>query len=352
MRTAIIGYGLAGRIFHGRLLASTAGVEVVAVVTQSPERRAQVQEDFPDTPCFDAVPTMLQKTRPELAVIASATAAHPADALACVTAGVPVVVDKPLASTAVEAARVVEAARTAGVPMTVFQNRRYDADMLTLRRLLDAGELGRLLRFESRFERWRPVPDMTRWRERADPAQGGGVLLDLGSHLVDQACLLLGPVDSVYAEVDTARDPAAGAAAAAPAGAGADDDVFLALRHTGGGYSHLRCGAVTAAPGPRLRVLGTAGALVVEELDGQEAALRDGRSPGAAAVQTMSLVRGAEREPVPPEPGGWDGFYPAVFAALRGGTPMPVDPEDAVGVLRILDAARLSAREHRVVAPD
>ncbi|MBO0867196.1 MAG: Gfo/Idh/MocA family oxidoreductase [Micromonosporaceae bacterium] len=349
MRTAIIGYGLAGRIFHGRLLASTPGVEVVAVVTQSPERRAQVHEDFPGTPCFDGVPTMLQTTQPELAVVASATAAHAGDALSCVTAGVPVVVDKPLAPTAAQAATVVEAARAAGVPLTVFQNRRYDADMLTLHRLLATGELGRVTRFESRFERWRPVPDLTRWRERADPAQGAGVLLDLGSHLVDQACLLLGPVGAVYAEVD-ARRSAPRDGTPGPA-SGADDDVFLALRHTGGGYSHLWCGSVTAAAGPRLRVLGTTGALVVEELDGQEAALRDGRSPAAAAAQTMNLVRGAQREAVRPEPGGWDRFYPEVLAALGAGTPMPVDPEDAVRVLRILDAARVSARENRLVAP-
>jgi scyllo-inositol 2-dehydrogenase (NADP+) len=336
MRTAIIGYGLAGRVFHGSLLASTPGVEVVAVVTRNPDRRAQVAGDFPSASCFDAVDTMLKTARPELCVVASATAAHPGDATACVAAGVPVVVDKPLAATVGQAAGLVEAAGRAGVPLTVFQNRRWDADVLTLRRLLADGALGRVLRFESRFERWRPDLDPDKWREQAPAAQGGGVLLDLGAHLVDQAYTLFGPVRSVYAEVDSRRG-------------GADDDVFLALTHADGTYAQLWCGALCAAPGPRLRVLGDRAALLVRELDGQEAALRAGIPPGQAVPQDIRLVHGAEGEPVAPEPGGWAGFYPAVVEALRTHTPLPVDARDAVAVLRILEAARASAAQRRLV---
>ncbi|MEN3306716.1 MAG: scyllo-inositol 2-dehydrogenase [Micromonosporaceae bacterium] len=336
MRVGIVGYGLAGRVFHGRLLAGTAGVDVVAIVTRDPARRAAAATDFPAAACFADVAAMLSGVPLDLAVVASATAAHAANAVACLTAGVPVVVDKPLAPTAAEAAEVVAAAARAGVPLTVFQNRRYDADIRTLRRLLADGHLGTVPRFESRFERWRPQPDLTRWRERASAAEGGGVLLDLGSHLADQAYALFGPVRSVYAELDARRG-------------GADDDAFLALTHEEGTRSHLWCGAVTAAPGPRLRVLGSRAALVVDELDRQEAALRAGSAPGKAVAQPMRLVRGAEVEPVVPEPGAWDGFYPAVLAALRDGTPMPVDPADAVAVLRILDAARESAATGEVV---
>jgi predicted dehydrogenase len=233
----------------------------------------------------------------------------------------------------------VAAAARGGVPLTVFQNRRYDADFLTLRRLLADGVLGRIQRYESRFERFRPEPDPTKWRERVPAAEGGGTLLDLGSHLVDQAYTLLGPVRSVYAELDVRRG-------------GADDDAFIALRHVDVGYSHLWCSAVTAAPGPRLRVLGSRAALLVSDLDGQEDALRAGRSPDAATPQTMRLVRGAQSEPVTPEPGAWSSFYPAVIAALRDGAPMPVDPADAVAVLRILDAARESAATARIVPLD
>jgi predicted dehydrogenase len=145
-------------------------------------------------------------------------------------------------------------------------------------------------------------------------------------------------VRSVYAEVDARRG-------------GADDDAFLALTHETGTRSHLWCAAVTAAPGPRLRVLGSRAALVVDDLDGQEAALRAGAAPGTAVAQAMRLVRGEQTDPVVPEPGAWEAFYPSVLAALRDGTPMPVDPADAVRVLEILDAARESAATGRVVVP-
>jgi predicted dehydrogenase len=164
------------------------------------------------------------------------------------------------------------------------------------------------------------------------------VLLDLGSHLVDQAYVLFGPVRSIYAELAAWRG-------------GADDDAFLALTHEDGTRSHLWCGAVTPTEGPRLRVQGSRAALVVDGLDGQEAALRAGAPPAGAVPQTMRLVRGEETERVAPEPGGWDTFYPAVLAALRDRLPMPVAPADAVAVLRLLDAARESAATGRVVVP-
>ena len=150
--------------------------------------------------------------------------------------------------------------------MTVFQNRRYDSDQRTLRRLLDSGELGDVLRYESRFERWRPTLTAGKWRETTPASEGGGSLLDLGSHVVDQAITLFGPVSHVYGEVDARRG-------------GADDDAFLALQHVSGVRSHLWVSSVAAAPGPRLRVLGTEAAYVIDDLDGQEEALRAGRMP-------------------------------------------------------------------------
>jgi predicted dehydrogenase len=333
MRVGIIGYGLAGRVFHGRLLAATEGARVVAIVTRNPARRAEARTDFPDIAFFDNAEQMITDVPLDLAVVANVNAAHVPTALACLAAGVAVVVDKPLAPTADEGARLVAAAAQAGVALTVFQNRRWDCDQLTLRGLIAEGRLGQVLRYESRFERWRPELTPGKWREQAGPAEGGGLLLDLGSHLVDQAVTLFGPVTSVYAEIAAYRG-------------GADDDVFLALAHASGTRSHLWCGALTAAPGPRLRVLGSVAGLVVDELDGQEEALRTGRP---VVPQTGRLVRGDVIEPVSPEPGRWDAFYPAVRDALRAGRPMPVDPADAVYALRILDAARVSVAGQRVV---
>jgi predicted dehydrogenase len=338
MRVGIIGYGVAGRIFHGRLLAATApAAEVAAVVTRNPQRRTEVAADFPRAACRDSVPQMLAEDRLDLAVVATPTATHAEVAIACLRAGVPVVVDKPMALGAHEVQRILDAAQATGTPLTVFQNRRWDSDFLTLLRLLSGGELGRVVRFESRFERWRPDPSPGRWREEQPPERGGGSLLDLGSHLADQAIQLFGPVLAVYAEVAARR------------GTPADDDVFVSLRHTGDVHSHLSCGNLAGAPGPRLRVLGTLGAFVVRDLDGQEDALRRGLPPVRAVTPAGRLCRGEEVQDVPPVRGEWDGFYPAVLAALRGKGPMPVDPADAVHVLAVLEAARASARSGRIV---
>jgi predicted dehydrogenase len=231
------------------------------------------------------------------------------------------------------------------VLLTVFHNRRWDSDQLTLRRLIAQDALGSVVRYESRFERWRPELDESKWRENVAPAHGGGVLLDLGSHLVDQALTLFGPVSHVYAEVDSRR------------GAAADDDVFIALHHACGTISHLHASAVTPAVGPRLRVQGTTAGFLVSALDPQEAALRSGVRPDTVAAwgvppewERGRLVAGDRSVPVPPEPGDWPRFYALLRDALAGGGPPPVDPQDAIETLRVLDAARVAARDRSIVA--
>ena len=238
----------------------------------------------------------------------------------------------------------MEQADRAGVMLTVFQNRRWDTDQLTLRRLIEEDALGEVTRYESRFERWRPTVDQTKPREVLAPEEGGGVLLDLGVHLVDQALVLFGSVTEVYAEIDSRR------------GAPAEDDVFLALRHASGTISHLHASAVTPSPGPRLRVQGTNGAFLVPHLDPQEAALRAGARPDTVDEWGKPeewdygrLIAGERSVPVPPEPGDWRRFYTLLRDALRSGGPPPVDPRDAVETLRVLEAARRATREQRLV---
>jgi scyllo-inositol 2-dehydrogenase (NADP+) len=342
----VIGYGLAGSAFHAPLISSTAGLSLATVVTSDPTRREQALRDHPGVqvlPTADAL--WLRAGDHDLVVIAAANDAHVALARRAVDAGLAVVVDKPLAPTAAEAQAIVEHAAARGVLLTVFHNRRWDSDFLTLRRLVADGTLGDVVRLESRFERWRPQLRPGAWRETASPAAGGGVLLDLGTHLVDQALVLLGPPTHVHGEIDRRR------------GTGGDDDAFVALRHGAGSYSHLWVSAVAAAPGPRLRVLGSRAAFVVAELDGQEEALRSGRWPDDPApwgVEPRSrwgrLVRGDEGEPVESERGDWPSFYRALVRALREGGPPPVDPADAVATLAVLDAARRSAAERDLVA--
>src|SRR5215218_2857476 len=193
VRVGLVGYGSAGRGIHAPLLRE-AGLEVRIVVTSDPGRRRQLAEELPDARPVDTLESLLTHAdEVDLVVLASPSGVHVDQAVATVDAGLPVVVDKPLATDAAGARQVVEHAERAGVLLTVFQNRRWDAEQLTLRALLDEGRLGDVFRFERRWERWRPQPK-NRWRENVTSAEGGGLLLDLQSHLVDSAVQLFGPV--------------------------------------------------------------------------------------------------------------------------------------------------------------
>ncbi len=344
MRAAIIGYGLSGRFFHAPLIAATEGLDVAGVLTTSALRREQAAAEHPRVQPVSDLRELWSEIAPDLVVVATPNRSHTPIALAAIERGIPVVVDKPLAVTADEAEVLVARAREAGVMLTVFQNRRWDTDQLTLRRLIAEGALGRIVRYESRFERWRPEADRSKWRETEAPERGGGVLLDLGSHLVDQTLTLFGSVTNVYAEIDARR------------GTSAEDDVFIALRHASGTVSHLHASAVTPSPGPRLRVQGSAAAFLVSGLDPQEAALRSGARPDTMARwgepeewERGRLVAGEQSVPVPAQPGAWPRFYALLRDALLSGGPPPVAPEDAVASLRVLEAARRASDARSVV---
>ena len=346
LRAAIIGYGLAGRFFHAPLIAATEGLVVASVVTSSQERQAQAAREHPEARILSGPAELWERAEDhDLVAVATPNATHAPLAGEAIDRGLSVVVDKPVALTFGEAEALVSRSERASRLLTVFQNRRWDSDQLTLARLLAEDRLGTVLRYESRFERWRPSASAESWRDSTSPARGGGQLLDLGTHLVDQTLVLFGPVTHVYAEVDARR------------GAPSDDDAFVALRHADGVISHLRASAITAAPGPRLRVLGTQAAFVVQELDGQEDALRAGARPdevpdwGSEPESRWGrLVSGEESTPVPSERGDWPRFYALLVRALRDGDPPPVDPRDAVATLRVIEAARRSAERREVVA--
>lgn len=192
LRVGLVGYGLAGSVFHAPLIAATDGLVLDTVVTSDEERRAQARAEFPGVR-FAASPQELWERADELGliVIASPNRTHVPIATAALEAGLPVVVDKPIAGTAAEARGLAALAEERGLLLSVFQNRRWDNDFRTLARLLADGELGEVQRFESRFERWRPQPKGG-WRESGDPQEIGGLLYDLGSHVVDQALTLFG----------------------------------------------------------------------------------------------------------------------------------------------------------------
>lgn len=335
LRAALVGYGLAGRVIHRPLLVAEPGTTVTHVVAADPERRAQAAADLPGARLLaDAEELWSSAQEFDIVVVAAPNPVHVALALTALDLGKATVVDKPLALTAGDAQRLVDRARERDVPLSAFHNRRWDSDTLTARRLLAEGRLGEVVRLESRFARFRPEP-VRRWRE--DAAAGGGVLLDLGTHVVDQALHLLGPAVDVYAEVDVRR-----------AGGRADDDVFLALTHASGARSHLWCSMAAPAALPRLVLQGSRAGWAKEGLDGQEDAQRHGRALPAEPDGRLWDTGGEHAHPS--EQGDWAAYYRELVAAVTTGAPVPVDAADAVRVLQVLDAARVSAHERTVVA--
>ena len=343
-RVGLIGYGLAGQVFHAPLIQATAGLELSAIVTSDPGRQEDARRVYPGARIVDTPAQLWEHASSlDLAVVASPNRTHVPLALAALAAGLHAVVDKPLAPTPAEALQLIDEAKRRKRILTVFHNRRWDGDFLTIRRLLSEGALGAPLRFESRFERWRPVPKPG-WREQGSPEEAGGLLYDLGSHLIDQALVLFGPASHVYAELDRRRPLVE-----------VDDDAFVAITHTSGVRSHLFMSAVAAQPGPRFRLLGSEAAYVKYGLDVQEAALRSDRGLGGTGYGEDprdawgQLGHGDETRPVPTETGGYQRFYEGVVNALRTCGPPPVDPADAVAGLEVIEAARQSAVEGKVI---
>jgi predicted dehydrogenase len=336
VRFGLVGYGFGGRYFHAPLLAAAPEVDFVGVVTTSPERRDLVAREHPGAAVFDSLEALVAAGAEAVAVSTPADT-HSALTDRALDLGLAVVCDKPFALDADAALASVERAERLGLPLSPYQNRRWDSDFLTVRALVDGGRLGTVTRFESRFERFSPEP--------GPPAAGGGTLRDFGSHLVDQALVLLGPVAAVYAETHVNAH-------------GLDDDFFVALTHVDGARSHLWGSWRQGAPGDRFRVAGTEGAYVVGgPMDGQEAALLAGRTPATEGADWGAepesrwgrLSHGDVGQVVPTLNGTWSTFYPAFAAAVRGKGDVPVPARDAVETARVLDAARRSATEGAVV---
>ncbi|WP_035834062.1 Gfo/Idh/MocA family protein [Jonesia quinghaiensis] len=329
-RAALTGYGMAGRQIHTPLLQE-AGWNVTAVVTNNTDRANQARDDWGAPQILSTVEELISRRDDyDVVIIVSPSATHHDQATQLIEAGIPVIVDKPLAVGTQAAQSIVDAASRHNVPLTVFQNRRWDREQLTLRHLVDTHQLGDIHTFERRWERWRPEPK-NRWKEN-DPASGG-LLHDLGAHLVDSAVQLFGPVGSVHATVRSLTTPA-------------NDDVFLTLTHENGVVSRLQAGALVGAPGPRTRVLGSRGAYCVTQFEGEATPFSD---PVVLTEQHEGwMSRGNETVPVPAASGNHADFYRESQQWLAGDRSAPVDPQDAVYTAHILDLAQTSA-DHNTV---
>lgn len=344
----LLGFGLGGRVFHAPLVEATPGLSLDGIVTSNPDRRQAAQAAYPRAAVYLTADEALSAGH-DLAIVSTANASHVPHASAAVEAGLHVVLDKPIAPSAAEAERLRLLAAERERLIIPFQNRRWDSDFLTARRVADEATIGRVHRFESRLQRMRVVPKVG-WRNSTDPRDMGGMLYDLGAHVVDQALQLMGPVTSVFASARSVR-----------VAAGVDDDVVLHLTHLDGAVSMLVVSQVSAFGEPRMTLYGTRGGLLISASDSQEAALVAGRSPldpgwGVEPAGSEALLRlhddaSASTDVMTPlESGDWPAFYVGVEAALRGVADVPVLIEDAVQSLRVLDAARESAAEARVVS--
>ena len=348
LRVALIGFGLGGRAFHAPLIAATSGLRLATIVTSNPERRAEAGRAFPGAHLAESVEWVWANAdQHDLVVITTPNRSHVPLARAAIAAGIAVVVDKPMAATSAEARDLVAEARRRQVPLTAYHNRRWDGELLTTQKLIASGELGTVTRFESRLDRWRPTRMAAVWRESGAPEDAGGILYDLGPHLIDQARVLFGPVTQLYAELDRRRE-----------GALVEDDVFIALEHASGVHSHLWTSSVAAQIGARLRVMGTKAAYTKQSADVQEALLRAGGGPASPGfgedpeAQWGLLGAGTEVRAVRTERGNYQIFYELTVPWLRDGAPPPVNPDDAVVVLDLIEAARASSAEGRVIEFD
>ena len=338
MRLAVVGFGLSGSVFHAPLITACAGAELALIVTGNPERQAQAHASHPSVPVVSTVDELFTRTDEfDVLVVATANSQHVPLALRALDGGLHVIIEKPMAGTRGDAEQIFNRAESVGRQVHVFQNRRWDSDFLTVERIVADGELGQVHRFQSAFERFRPETQ-PRWRDIGSAAELPGLLYDLGSHVVDQALILWGPAERVYASARTLRAPHL-----------ANDDTVITIEHANGVISELAVSALAAHLAPRFRVLGNEAAITIDGLDEQEALLRNGQIPTddtwGATERIVRFHHGDERsESRSLERGRWDLFYPAVASAIAGLSDPPVSSGSVIATVTLLEQAVLSAQ--------
>jgi len=354
VRVALVGYGNAGRIFHAPLVSGMPGLALRCIVSSKPET---VAGDWPAVPVVATPQQAFADPEIDLVVIATSNQSHHPLAKEALLAGKHVVVDKPFTVTLAQAEDLLAVARAQERVLTVFQNRRWDADFLALRQVLASGKLGRIVHFESHFDRYRPdVP--SRWRD--DDLPGSGLWFDLGAHVVDQALQLFGCPEDLQLDLALQRDGAR------------TNDYFHAQLRYGSRDPGLRVilhgSALVPALGPRFTVHGTLGSFVKHGLDTQEDALKAGGRPqwnGQGGTlgdwgrdplvgEVVRHVDGqAKAEPAPDVAGNYLAFYAQLLAHLRGQAPVPVKATEVHQLMALLSRGEASARHgHRVSTAD
>lgn len=340
VRIGLVGYGVGGRWFHAPYIDAASGVDLVGVVTRSPAKFSDLQRERPGMPVYASQGDML-RAGVDAVVITTPPETRNALVREAIAAGVHVVADKPFAPDASAAAELGALADAAGVRLSVFHQRRRDADIMTLKGVLESGVLGDIWRFNSVYDLDEP--------QGLEAGPQGGLLRDLGSHLVDQALWLFGPVERVSAHLDWVDLPEG------PTDAG----FALRLDHVSGTATFLSASKLNRVVRRHLELLSARGAYLATSADAQTAAIKAGRRPKDEPASWGfeprehwgRLVTEAGQTLIPSVQGNYSDYYTDFARAVADGTQVPVPVSDAIAVLAVLDAARTSALENRVVVP-
>jgi len=347
IRVGLVGFGMAGKVFHAPMITAVEGLELAAVVERN-SRNAEAE--YPEVTTHTSLDEMLEDASLELIVVATPNTLHVPQAEQALKAGRHVVVDKPVAITSAEIAGLMKVANDSGKMLIPFHNRRWDSDFQTLQKIVAGGQLGRIVAVESTFDRWRQLPKLETWRDKGGP--GTGILLDLGTHLADQALHLFGLPEAVSAEVLVERDTAV-----------ANDSFTIRLYYPRNVVT-LSANCLSATSRPRFTVRATKGNYVKCCLDPQEAKLKEshrvtpvgwGTEPaerwGKLTLEVGSPTSGnVITQPVEPIPGDYRLYYAGVRDAILGKAEPPVAARDAFHTARVLEWAEQSWAEKRTVS--
>ncbi|PKV75484.1 oxidoreductase [Pontibacter ramchanderi] len=347
LSVGVLGFGMAGRVFHAPILSAVEGLKLSKIKANRPESVSLARELYPATEVVSETASILHAPDIDLVIVATTNETHYDLAKAALQAGKHVVVEKPFTVTSRQATELIDLAKGKGKLLTAYQNRRWDSDFRTIQKLLKSELLGRLVEYEAHFDRFRPIPATGTWKEETQP--GTGILYDLGSHLIDQALVLFGTPESIYADLRAQRS-----------GGEIIDSFDVALYYKSGLKAILKAGMLVRQPGPRFILSGDKGSFVKYGLDVQEAALKQGLSPAASAdwgtepeeiwgkldteVQGQRLVGKIQSEV-----GDYRGFYESVRDAIKGIAELEVKPEQARNTIRVIELAMQSSQEKRVL---
>lgn len=343
----LLGFGMAGRVFHAPFISAVEGLKLYKIKANRPASIDLAKKLYPATEVVSDTVAILEDETIDLVIVATTNETHYSLAKAALEAGKHVVVEKPFTVTSEEATELINLAKQKGKLLTVYQNRRWDSDFKTVKKLMDSQLLGRLVEYEAHFDRFRPIPASETWKEEDQP--GTGILYDLGSHLIDQALVRFGTPESLYADLRTQRS-----------GGEIIDCFDLTFYYNNGLKAILKAGMLVKQPGPRFILSGDKGSFVKYGLDVQEAALKQGAIPATESdwgtepeeiwgkldteVQGLRLVGKIQSQT-----GDYRGFYENVRDAIQGMAELEVKPEQARNTIRVIELAIQSSQEKRAL---